>query len=117
MIVICEGLGGAGAVANVAWQQALGLSRRQPLILISDGLSSERRLQLASRQGQLEVRLVSVPGLTELRRFSHLPRQLLWIQLALRVTQKELQAACTPVICHSHPVAAAMAWRFGRRIR
>ncbi len=27
VIVICEGLDGGGAVANVAWQQALGISR------------------------------------------------------------------------------------------
>lgn len=117
VIVICEGLGGTGAVANVAWQQALGLSRRQPVILISDGLSPERRQQLAYIQGQLQVRQPRVPGFAPLRRFAHLPRQLLWILLALRTAQKELQAACTPVICHSHPVAAAVAWRFGRRIR
>ena len=117
VIVICEGLGGAGAVANVAWQQVLGLSRRQSVILISDGLSPERRQQLASIQGQLKVRQLKLPSFAPLRRFAHLPRQLLWMLLALRATQKELQAACTPVICHSHPVAAAVAWRFGRRIR
>jgi glycosyltransferase involved in cell wall biosynthesis len=117
VIVICEGLGGAGAVANVAWQQALGLSRKQAVILISDGLSPERRLQLGINQGQLQVRQLRVPGFAPLRRFAHLPRQLLWILLALQATQKELQAACAPVICHSHPVAAAVAWRFGRRIR
>jgi glycosyltransferase involved in cell wall biosynthesis len=117
VIVICEGLGGTGAVANVAWQQALGLSLWQPVCLICDGLSPERRLQLASNQGQLQIRQLRVPGFAPLRRFSHLPRQLLWILLALRATQKEMQAACTTVICHSHPVAAAVAWRFGGRIR
>lgn len=117
VIVICEGLGGAGAVANVAWQQALGLSRRQPVALISDGLSAERRQQLASNQGQLDVCLVQVPSFSGLRRFGHLPRQLLWIGLALRATQRQLQARRTTVICHSHPLAAALAWRFGRRVR
>ena len=79
VIVICEGLAGSGAVANVAWQQALGLSKHNFVSLISDGLSPERRRQLAERQGRLHLSLVKVPGFTLLRRFSHLPRQLLWI--------------------------------------
>lgn len=115
VLVICEGLGGSGAVANVAWQQALGLSRQLSVCLISDGLSQERRAQLAT--SQLRLRILSPPQFTVLRRFAHLPRQLAWILLALIAAQHELQRTRTVVICHSHPLAAALAWRFGRRIR
>ena len=114
VIVICEGLSSGGASANVAWQQALGLSRRQPVCLICDGLSPERRRQLATSQGSLRLRILSVPSFTALRRFSHLPRQLAWILLALHAAQRELQDSRSTVICHSHPLAAAVAWRFGR---
>lgn len=117
MIVICEGLGGSGAVANVAWHHAQGLSREWTVSLISDGLSPERRSHLEQSQGRLKLCLVKVARLTVLRRFAHLPRQLLWIFIALRATQAELQGARTAVICHSHPVAAAIACRFGRRVR
>lgn len=117
VIVICEGLAGSGAVANVAWQQALGLSHQQPVCLISDGLSPERLRQLGARQGRLQLCLVKVPGFTALRRFAHLPRQLLWILLAVRATQRQLQGSRTAVICHSHPLAAALAWWFGKRVR
>lgn len=117
VIVICEGMGSGGAVANVAWQQALGLSRRQPVCLICDGLSPERRVQLATNQVNLRLRILSTPQFTALRRFSHLPRQLAWILLALRTAQRELHGEQTPVICHSHPLAAAVAWMLGKRVR
>ena len=39
LIIVSEGLSGNGAVANVAWQQALSLSQNEPVLLISDGLS------------------------------------------------------------------------------
>ncbi len=55
-----------------------------------------------------------------LRRFAHLPRQLLWILLALRSTARELDPPRSPptaVLCHSHPLAAAVGWCFGRRVR
>lgn len=117
VIVMCEGLSGGGAVANVAWQQALGLSHQQPVLLISDGISPERRLFLQESQARLELCLVKVPRLASLRRFAHLPRQLLWLLLALRATHGELQKARAAVICHSHPLAAAMVWLFGCRVR
>ena len=117
VIVISEGLSGRGAVANVAWQQALGLSHQQRVILISDGISPERRRHLEESQGGLELCLVKVPRLKALRRFAHLPRQLLWILMALRAIQGKLQEARMAVMCHSHPLAAAIAWRFGSRVR
>ena len=117
VIVICEGLGGTGAVANVAWQQVLRLSRQQSVCLISDGLSYERQQQLSTTQLCLRLRILTPPQLKVLRRFAHLPRQLAWILLALRAAQQELQGTRAAVICHSHPLAAAVAWRFGRRIR
>ena len=117
VIVICEGLSASGAVANVAWQQALGLSQKQQVLLISDGISPERRWQLEEIQGSLKFCRVPVPRLTALRRFAHLPRQLLWILLALRTTDGELGSARATVICHSHPLAAAMVWLFGCRVR
>lgn len=117
VIVICEGLAGGGAVANVAWQQALGLSQQQPVLLISDGVSLQRRRHLDESEGMLELCLVKVPRFKALRRFAHLPRQLLWIFLALRATQHGFQGAGTAVICHSHPIAAVIAWKFGRRVR
>lgn len=102
MIVICEGLAGGGAAANVAWQQALGLSQQVFVGLISDGLSPERRRQLAESQGPLHLCLVRLPVFMALRRFFHLPRQLLWIFLAVRATQSKLQGAQTAVNL-SHP--------------
>ena len=117
VILICEGLSGSGAVANVAWRQALGLSHQQQVLLVSDGISPERRRHLEDSQGSLEFCLVQVPRLKVLRRFAHLPRQLLWILLALRAIQEELQGARAAVICHSHPLAAAITWRFRSRVQ
>ncbi|WP_231597184.1 glycosyltransferase family 4 protein [Synechococcus sp. CBW1004] len=87
------------------------------MCLISDGLTRERRQQLASSQMQLRLRLLQIPNLSSLRRFAHLPRQLLWILLALRETHRELKNPPATVICHSHPLAAAVAWWFGPRVR
>jgi glycosyltransferase involved in cell wall biosynthesis len=118
VIVICEGLAAGGAVANVAWQQALGLSHHQPVCLISDGLSPERRQQLETAGSSLRVELLPVPRIRALHRFAHLPRQLLWIHKALRALGRELSGReSTVVLCHSHPLAASVIWRFGRRVR
>ncbi len=51
VIVLCEGLAQEGAVATVAWHQALGLARSQPVCLISDGLSPQRRDRLQQLGG------------------------------------------------------------------
>jgi glycosyltransferase involved in cell wall biosynthesis len=118
IIVLCEGLGLPGAVANVAWQQALGLSLSHPVCLISDGLSVERRQQWNRSRGRLRIHVLQVPGFTGLRRFGHLPRQLSWILKALLATATELSPGDrATVICHSHPLAAAIALRFGRDVR
>jgi len=116
VLVICEGLGEHGAVANVAWQQALGLSRKRSVCLISDGLTSERQQQLSSCDVQLRLRILKVPDLSWLRRYAHLPRQLMWIMVALWAARRELKSQRTAVICHSHPLAAALAWHFSQRI-
>ena len=117
-VVICEGLAEQGAVAAVAWQQALGLSRSQTVCLITDALSPERRQQLNDASCSLRLRVLAVPRLSVLRRFAHLSRQLLWIHRALAALGSELSSCKTAVVlCHSHPVAAAVAWRFGARVR
>jgi glycosyltransferase involved in cell wall biosynthesis len=119
VIIISEGLGGGGAVANVAWQQALCLSSQLPVCLITDGLTAVRMQQLANLPVNLRLRLLKVPRFTPLRRFAHFPRELVWILLALRAFQNELRTNATTffsVICHSHPMAAALAWRFDQRI-
>ncbi len=120
VIALCEGLAHEGAVANVAWHQAIGLAQSQPVCVISDGLSAERRGRLPKLGEALRVRVVHIPSLQTLRRFAHLPRQLIWIALALRATGRELgqcRGVITPVICHSHPLAAAVGWCFGTRVR
>ncbi len=117
LIICCEGLGGTGAVANVAWQQALGLSRWQPVCLLSDGLSLERRGQLLDLPVSVQVVTVEVPSCSWLRRLAHLPRQLAWIGLALGALRQRLPAHGATVICHSHPLAAAVAFWFGRRVQ
>ena len=118
IIVLCEGLGLPGAVANVAWKQALGLSLSHPVCLISDGLSVERRKQWNRSRGWLCTHVLQVPGFTGLHRFGHLPRQLFWILKALLATVSELSPGDrATVICHSHPLAVAIALRFGRDVR
>lgn len=117
LIVCCEGLGGTGAVASVAWQQALGLSRWQHVCLLSDDLSLERRGHLLDQPVSLQVVTVQVPSCSWLRRLAHLPRQLVWIGLALGALHKRLPAHGATVICHSHPLAAAVAFCFGRRVQ
>jgi len=118
VFVICEGLGAGGAVANVAWQQALGLSVQQLVCMISDGITPERRLELDGATSPLRLRLVAVWRFRALHRFGHLLHQLLWIHRALRALGQELPSAGqAAVLCHSHPLAAAVSWRFGQRVR
>ncbi|MDC3009371.1 glycosyltransferase family 4 protein [Synechococcus sp. AH-736-G20] len=117
LIIVSEGLSGNGAVANVAWQQALSLSQNEPVLLISDGLSLDRRNYLRNNPSFLVFYYVKVPRFGFLRRFSHVSYHLSWIFLVLNVIRRKLYSSRSTVICHSHPLAAAVALRFGERVR
>lgn len=115
VIVVCAGLAFTGAVANVAWRQTCGLSRRRPVCLITDGLSPERRQQL-QQAPQLRLQMLRLPGFRALRRFGHLPHQLVWTLRALQALAQQVKPGePATVICHSHPVAALIGLWFGRR--
>lgn len=120
VIIICEGMAKGGAVANVAWQQAIGLCRYQSVYLVSDGLSQEKEQQSQSNSNCLHVKILQTPKLHILRRFAHLPRQLIWITTAIKATYnviKEHPKTQISVICHSHPMAVAVGWWFGHRVK
>ncbi len=120
VIIICEGLAEEGAVANVAWQQAIGLCNYQPVYLVSDGLSLEKQQQIKANGGRLHVTNLQSPKLLILRRFAHLPRQLIWIIIAIKATAhaiNEQPKKLLSVICHSHPIAVAVGWCFGHRVK
>ena len=120
VFIICEGMAEEGAVANVAWQQAIGLCSDQPVYLVSDGLSKQREQQMASYGSCLQARILPSPKLLILRRFAHLPGQLIWIFSAIKATVDAIHGQPkTPitVICHSHPMATAVGWYFGPRVK
>lgn len=120
VFIICEGMAEEGAVANVAWQQAIGLCSDHPIYLVSDGLSKQREQQIASYGSCLQARILPSPKLLILRRFAHLPGQLIWIFSAIKATVDAIHGQPkTPitVICHSHPMATAVGWYFGPRVK
>ena len=120
VVVICEGMAEGGAVANVAWQQAIGLCSDQPVYLVSDGLSQQRQQQMAAYGSCLQTRILPSPKLRILRRFAHLPGQLIWIFSAIKATAEAIHGQPKTgirVICHSHPMAAAVGWYFGPRVK
>jgi len=120
VFIICEGMAEEGAVANVAWQQAIGLCSDQPVYLVSDGLSKQREQQMAAYGSCLQARILPSPKLLILRRFAHLPGQLIWIFSAIKATVDAIHGQPkTPitVICHSHPMATAVGWYFGPRVK
>ena len=109
-----------GAVANVAWQQAIGLCSDRPVYLVSDGLSQDKHQQVQSNSDCLHVKILHTPKLHILRRFAHLPRQLTWISIAIKATShviKKHPKTQITVICHSHPMAVAVGWCFGHRVK
>lgn len=127
ILVFCEGLAQDGAVATVAWKQAIGLSEFQPVHVVSDGFSDIRLDEAAKRNTSLTLECLRRPRFRSLHRFGHLPSEFAWLYLVLSCTDRYLKAvsAKSPsktaqpvaVICHSHPVAAFVARWFGDRVR
>ena len=103
VVVVCQGCGGSGAVANVARRQAVELARRIPVSLVSESFPRE-----------------SLPGVERyairpwrfgwLRRFAHVPNEIAFA-LAARAAVARLHARSQVafVLCHGHPVAALAA--------
>jgi glycosyltransferase involved in cell wall biosynthesis len=127
ILVLCEGLAHDGAVATVAWKQAIGLSEFQPVHVVSDGFTDVRLDEAAKSKGSLTLEQVRRPRFRSLHRFGHLPRELVWIYIVLISTHRFLKAvaarsqgrtdSAVAVICHSHPVAAFVSRWFGDRVR
>lgn len=107
VVVICEGMDLYGGVANVAWNQAIRLASKHPVLFLSDGFSDER-LHSDSGVSCLKVRS---PTFRFFRRYSHLPRKLGFIFKAQRMVQGSTYVDQPfVIICHSHPTAAIAGW-------
>ena len=107
VVVICEGMNLNGGVANVAWNQAIRLASKHPVIFLSDGFSEER---LHSDSGVSCLKVKS-PKFHFLRRYSHMPRMLGFILKAQRMVERSISMGQPFVlICHSHPTAAIAGW-------
>jgi glycosyltransferase involved in cell wall biosynthesis len=127
ILVLCEGLAQDGAVATVAWKQAIGLSEFQQVHVVSDGFSKIRLDEAAERNASITLECLRRPRFRILHRFGHLPSEFTWIYLLVSCTRRYLKAvaarsqgnAVNPVavICHSHPVAAFVSRWFGDRVR
>jgi glycosyltransferase involved in cell wall biosynthesis len=127
ILVLCDGLALDGAVATVAWKQAIGLSEFQQVHVVSDGFSKARLDQAAESSESLTLECLKRPRFRFLRRFGHLTSELVWIYLLVSYTGRYLEALegrsqvknvrPVVVICHSHPVAAFVARWFGKRVR
>lgn len=107
VVVICEGMDHHGGVATVAWNQAIRLAGKYPVLLLSEAFTEER-LHHSAGVSCLKVRS---PAFRFLRRYSHLPRKLGFIFEAMRMVNRATQAGESFIlICHSHPTAAIASW-------
>jgi glycosyltransferase involved in cell wall biosynthesis len=90
--IICRGLGAPGAVASIALRQARELTRHARITLVSDSFPVD-----ATWAGQ---KLVRVPNLNLLRRFRHVPDEIVFARAARRVL-RSLQSVDF-ILAHAH---------------
>jgi glycosyltransferase involved in cell wall biosynthesis len=96
--IVCRGMGKGGSVASVALRQARELSRHAAITLISDSFDSERPWA--------ERAIVPVPDLRFLRRFRHVPDELLFARGARKaLLAVHRERPLDFVLCHAHAPA------------
>jgi len=93
--VVCRGLGAGGSVAVVALRQARELTRHARVTMISDSLPADAH--------GIELIRVHVRDLRVLRRFRHVPDELLFDRAARRALRT--LSSLDFVLCHSHAAA------------
>lgn len=110
LVVICPACGGAGAVANVALNQARELARYFRVTLLSDSFPA------AGLEG-VTYQPLHPPRFSWLRRFGHVTREIAFT-LSAKAALCRLHASTGVdiVLCHGHPVAALAAGPVQRRL-
>jgi len=103
LVVICPACGGAGAVANVALNQARELAHYFRVTLLSDSFP-------ATGLDGVTYQPLYPPRFGWLRRFGHMPREIAFT-LSAKAALRNLHgsAGVDIVLCHGHAVAALAA--------
>lgn len=103
LVVICPACGGAGAVANVALNQARELAHYFRVTLLSDSFP-------ATGLDGVTYQPLDPPRFSWLRRFGHVPREIAFT-LSAKAALRNLHgsAGVDIVLCHGHAVAALAA--------
>lgn len=103
LVVICPACGGAGAVANVALNQARELAHYFRVTLLSDSFP-------ATGLDGVTYQPLDPPRFSWLRRFGHVPREIAFT-LSAKAALRNLHgsAGADIVLCHGHAVAALAA--------
>lgn len=110
LVVICPACGGAGAVANVALNQARELAHYFRVTLLSDSFP-------ATGLEGVTYQPLDPPRFGWLRRLGHVPREIAFT-LSAKAALRRLHASTGVdiVLCHGHPVAALAAGPLQQRL-
>ena len=105
-----QGLQEGGAVASSCVNQLQALAVDHPCLLISDGRPADLPSGFA-------VQTLPVPSLRWLRRYAHVPRQLVFILMTgAALTTRRPRRSLDLVLFHSHPPTALLASLLRRRL-
>ncbi|MFM8604744.1 MAG: glycosyltransferase, partial [Cyanobium sp.] len=104
VVAVLQGLSEGGAVASCCLNQLIALATEHHCRLISDGLPA------AALPQALSLECLRVPRLRWLRRYAHVPRQILFIAMAgVTLCVQRPRRHVDLVLFHSHPPTALLA--------
>ena len=113
LAIVVRGFDRCGAVAMSSLHQAEALTSNYNVILLTDTGPTESR-QLADN---LTVQRVNTPSLNWLRRYAHVPNELLFIiSAALYLLSGKNNMRIDVIVFHSHPSTALLAPVVRRRL-
>lgn len=104
VVAVLQGLSEGGSVASCCLNQLIALATEHHCCLISDGLPA------AALPQALSLECLRVPRLRWLRRYAHVPRQILFIAMAgVTLCVQRPRRRVDLVLFHSHPPTALLA--------